>query len=125
MIPCLKGTEKVVPARLAPQLPPFPPYRYPTYGNTVLLVIPTENKRKKTILEERIVDRAPAALKVQTITVPVESDVGEQPYNDAGAAGAYNRINNVLERLNNTEYTDIFAKYTIGTVLVASIENYI
>lgn len=124
-IPCIKGTEKVVPARLAPQLPPFPPYRYPIHGNTVLLVIPTENKSKKTIIEECIVDRAPVALKLHTITVPVESDVGEQPYNEAGAAGAYNRISNALERLNDTESTEILSKYAVGTVMAASVENYI
>ena len=69
-MPCLMGTEKVVPARQVSQLPPFPRYQYQTRGNTVLLVISTANESKKAILEEYIMACAPTALKVHTITVP-------------------------------------------------------
>lgn len=128
MIPSFEGTEQIIPARAAPQIPPFHAHLYPRYGNAVLLVIPTENTSKTAILQECLVQRAPIGLKLYTIAVPVESDVGEQPYNDAGAQGAYNRISNALKRLADGEQRaeqTVFAEHGIGTVMAASIENYI
>jgi non-canonical (house-cleaning) NTP pyrophosphatase len=123
-IPCLKGTEKVIPARKLSQLPSFPRHQYQSHGNTVLLVIPTVNERKKAIIEDNIKACAPTGLKVHTITVPVDSDVGEQPYNEAGVAGACNRILNALKRVDDMG-SELIAKYAIGNVIVASIENFI
>jgi hypothetical protein len=125
MMPSLNGTERVIPARMAPQLPPFPACRFPTHGNTVLLVIPTENKNKISIFKECVAGRTPPGVRVHTALLPVESNVGEQPYNEAGATGAYNRICNALERLHSPEFADVFAKNAVGTVMVASIESYI
>ena len=124
-IPTLEGTEKVVPAPPAPQLPPFPLHQYPIHGNEVLLVIPTENDSKKAIIRECIGERNPTGLKVHTITVPVESNVGEQPYNKAGALGAYHRVSNALARLHGAEFAAVFAQNRIGSVMAVSIENYI
>lgn len=125
IIPNLKNSENVVPPRTDPILPQFPPYRYPSYGNTVLLVIPTANKSKRRLLEDAFMEQAPDNMVLRTVIVPIDSEVGEQPYNEAGIIGAYNRINNALIRLNTAEYDKILREKNIGTVIVASIENYI
>jgi hypothetical protein len=62
---------------------------------------------------------------VHTIIVPADSGVGEQLYNGAGIIGAYNRISNALLRLDTAEYEGTFRVKRIGTVIVASFENYI
>jgi len=90
-----------------------------------LLVIPTENKGKRRILEEAFRERAPKNVVVHVITVPVDSDVGEEPYNNAGAIGAHNRISNALTRLGTSEYQNALTTKGIGTIIVASIESYI
>jgi non-canonical (house-cleaning) NTP pyrophosphatase len=124
-MPFLNGTEKLVPAWPIPNIPPFPSHQYPTSGNEILLVIPTENKQKILLLQEFVIDRAPEGVAVQSVTVPVESGVGEQPYNEAGLKGAYNRINNALNRLHSEEFKNLFINKHIGTVIVASIESFI
>ncbi|RDL34692.1 uncharacterized protein BP5553_07820 [Venustampulla echinocandica] len=124
-IPLLYHTENIVPPRPDPQLPPFPLHHFPTYGNTVLLGIPTENEHKTALLHDFLAERAPDGVKVHVVTVPVASGVGEQPYNEAGVAGAYNRISNALNHLHGAEFVETFKEKLIGTVIVASIESYI
>ena len=124
-VPDLKSTEKVVPPYMDPKLPPFQLHQYPSYGNAVLLVIPTENESKKRLLQETFKERAPNDVIVHIITISVASGVGEQPYNEAGIIGAHNRINNALLRLDTAEYQETFKVKRIGTVIVASIESYI
>jgi len=51
--------------------------------------------------------------------------VAEQPHNEASAAGAYNCNCNALNRLHGPEFAEVFAKNATGTVMAASIENYI
>jgi non-canonical (house-cleaning) NTP pyrophosphatase len=62
---------------------------------------------------------------LHTLAIPVESDVGEQPYNEAGIIGAHNRISNALLRLDAVEYQETFRDKRIGIAIVACIENYI
>lgn len=124
-IPDLRGTEKIVPPYTDPNLPPFKSYQYPSHGDAVLLVIPTENKSKTNLLEEEFRERAINDVVVHTLAVPVESGVGEQPYNEAGIIGAYNRISNAMLRLAAVEYQEVFREKRIGKVIVASIENFI
>lgn len=62
---------------------------------------------------------------MHTVTVLVESGVGEQPYNEAGAVGAYNRISNALNCLHGEKFVETFIKKEIGAVIAASIESYI
>ncbi|KAH0565180.1 hypothetical protein GP486_001426 [Trichoglossum hirsutum] len=121
----LRGKEKVVPPPVEPKLPPFEPHRYPNHGNAILLVIPTENEFKKRVLQEAFREQAPRGVDLHTISVPVESEVGEQPYNEAGVMGAHNRISNALLRLDAPEYQETFREKKIGAVFVASIENFI
>ena len=118
-------TEEVVPPQVNPSLPRFQRHQYPSYGSAVLLVIPTENKGKRRTLEEVFRERAPKNVVVHVITVPVDSDVGEEPYNNAGAIGAHNRISNALTRLDTSEYQNTLIAKGIGTVIVASIESYV
>jgi len=122
----MTGTEKIVPPpQVNPSLPPFQRHQYPSCGSAVLLVIPTENKGKRRMLEEAFRERAPKNVVVHVITVPVASDVGEEPYNNAGAIGAHNRIRNALARLGTSEYQNALTTKGIGTVIVVSIESYI
>jgi non-canonical (house-cleaning) NTP pyrophosphatase len=124
-VPNLEGTEKTVPPHMDPRLPLFQHHQYPSHGNAVLLVIPTENEPKRRLLQEAFRERAPNNVIVHTVTVSVDSDVGEQPYNEAGIIGAHNRISNALLRLDTAEYQETFKVKRIGTVIVASIESYI
>ncbi|KAF2258376.1 hypothetical protein CC78DRAFT_537838 [Lojkania enalia] len=119
----IAGTERVVPP-ITKTLPtqPFSLFQYSVSGNSVVVIIPTENEFKIQLLEGTFRNQN---VSVRTITVPVESGVGEQPYNDAGVVGAYNRINNALKRLNTEEYREILLKNGAGTVFVASVENFI
>jgi non-canonical (house-cleaning) NTP pyrophosphatase len=121
----LEGTEKIVPPHMDLRLPPFQFHQYPSYGNAVLLLIPTENESKRRLLQEAFRERAPNDMIVHTVTVSVDSGVGEQPYNEAGIIGAHNRISNALLRLDTAEYQDTFRVKRIGTIICASIENYI
>lgn len=122
----MTDTEKIVPPpQVNPSLSPFQRHQYPSYGSAVLLVIPTENKNKRRMLEEAFRERAPKNVVVHVITVPVDSNVGEEPYNNAGAIGAHNRISNALTRLGTSEYQNVLTTKGIGTVIVASIESYI
>lgn len=124
-VPDLKGTEKIVPPHMDPRLPPFQLHQYPSHGNAVLLVIPTENESKRRLLQEAFRERAPNDVIVHTVTISIDSGVGEQPYNGAGIIGAHHRISNALLRLDTAEYQEIFKVKRIGTVIVASIESYI
>jgi len=108
-----------------PKLPPFQFHQYPSHGNAVLLVIPTENDSKKRLLQEAFRERAPHGVTVHTVTMSINSEVGEQPYNKAGIIGAHARISNALLRLDAAEYQEIFKVKMIGTVIFASIESYI
>jgi hypothetical protein len=79
--PDLEGTEKIVPPHMDLRLPPFQHHQYPSHGNAVLLVIPTENESKGRLLQEAFRERAPNNVIVHRVTVSVDSGVGAQPYN--------------------------------------------
>ncbi|KAI9783531.1 MAG: hypothetical protein M1839_003701 [Geoglossum umbratile] len=121
----LEGTEGIIPPPTDFKLPPFQTHQYPIHGNAVLLVIPTKNEFKRRALQEAFRRRVPGTVILHTLAVPVESGVGEQPYNEAGITGAHNRISNALLRLDSAEYQATFRDKEIGTVIVACIENYI
>jgi len=125
IVPDVKNSEKVVPPHTNPILPRFQPHRYPSYGNTILLVIPTANEFKRKLLEDTFIAQTPDNVALRTVIVPVESGVGEQPYNNAGIIGAYNRIDNALIRLNTEQYDKTLREKNVGIVIVASIESYI
>jgi non-canonical (house-cleaning) NTP pyrophosphatase len=121
----LEKTETIVPPQVNRILPPFKSHHYPCHGDTVLLVIPTENEFKKEILQEYFNEQAPAGIVMHTITLPVDSGVGSQPYNEAGMTGAHTRLTNSLNHLDAQEYQAMFKEKRIGTIIVASIESYI
>jgi non-canonical (house-cleaning) NTP pyrophosphatase len=62
---------------------------------------------------------------MHSVVVPFDSGVGEQPYNEAGVLGAHTRICNALRHLDTPEFQETLVSKGIGTVIVASIENYI
>ncbi|KAI9748641.1 MAG: hypothetical protein M1815_003100, partial [Lichina confinis] len=39
--------------------------------------------------------------------------------------GAYNRIRNAMQRLQDSEFADIFLQNSVGAVMAASVENYV
>jgi non-canonical (house-cleaning) NTP pyrophosphatase len=121
----LQCTESVVPPPIGPDIPRFESHRYAPNGKAVLLVILTSNKFKEGILCDAFRSKAPQGIDVHSITLPIDSGVGGQPYNDAGTLGACNRISNALQALHADAHQDMLRRKGIGTVIVASIESYI
>jgi non-canonical (house-cleaning) NTP pyrophosphatase len=121
----VKGSEQVVAPPLSTSaLLLFSSYEHPVKGEGILLVIPTENEFKKKLLQDFLRKKAPVGTIVNTIIVPIDSDVGEQPYNEQGVMGAYNRINNAIIRLKAPEYENVLKEKAMRIIFVASIESY-
>lgn len=121
----LRGTETIVPPHLDTKVPPFEPQQFPRHGEAVLLVIPTANESKGRLLRGAFENQKPKDVVMHSITVPFDSGVGEQPYNEAGVLGAHTRISNALRHLHAPEHQETLVSKGIGTVIVASIESYI
>ena len=121
----MANTEHTVPPYSVSLLEQFPSDKYQGKGRNVLLVIPTENEFKTRVLESFFRRNAPAGRTVHIAEVPVNSDVGEQPYNSEGIVGAQNRIKNALTQLNSSRLSAMIEDNDIGTIFVASIENYV
>ncbi|KAK3335950.1 hypothetical protein B0T19DRAFT_24169 [Cercophora scortea] len=128
-IDMLRGTEKLVPPlSMAISIPPFERHHIPNHGERTLLLFPTENEGKVQILLRGFNKQQPPGSTDPLLyrTVPVESNVGEQPYNEAGVEGARNRISNGLRKfLATPEQQSYLEANKIGTVMVACIENFI
>ncbi|KAF2002633.1 hypothetical protein P154DRAFT_130860 [Amniculicola lignicola CBS 123094] len=120
-----ENTEMIVPSFKDPVLPPFPHHQYPSFGSNILLLTPTQNKFKTKLLRETFENQIPKGQILHTLCIAFDSGVGEQPYNEAGLQGAWNRISNALHYLDKPENQTILKEEKIGTVIVASIENYI
>jgi non-canonical (house-cleaning) NTP pyrophosphatase len=123
-IESLRNTEKVVQRPDSRDSYPNPAFSHPNfrqYGKDILLVIPTANKHKTRILTETFERQKPRGVTLHVLVLPAESNVGEQPYDEAGAEGARNRIQNSLQSLEES----VLAEKGIGTVIAASIENFI
>lgn len=120
--------QTIVPA---PSPVKFPPLRTasPTpakkFGDNIFLFIPTANVFKKKVIEAKA--RAQLQKDQQSRLVvfqhDVDSGVGNQPYDENGIKGAYNRILNAILYLD--QHPDLLEKNKVGTVLVGAIENYI
>jgi len=121
----MRETETVVPSYTLSSLPPFPMCTLPRYGHAALLVVPTANASKTELLRSIVAKQTPADVTLHVITITFDSGVGEQPYNDAGVLGARNRIANALAHLAEPENHEVLRAHNAGTVLVASIENFI
>lgn len=80
------------------------------------------NQRKIDILLEGFQAQKPPNITI-SITVPSESEVGEQPYDKAGLQGARDRIANALQNLGDS--SDIILEKVVSVVIATSIENYI
>lgn len=124
-IASLRETETIVPPHLDIKVPPFEPQQFPRHGEAVLLVIPTINESKGRFLRKAFEKQKPKGVVMHSVVVPFDSGVGEQPYNEAGVLGAHTRICNALRHLDTPEFQETLVSKGIGTVIVASIENYI
>jgi non-canonical (house-cleaning) NTP pyrophosphatase len=120
-----KMSEDIVPPFTEAVLPPFEHHQYPNHGTGILLVTPTCNKFKTKLFKETFESKVPQGQTLHILSVAFQSGVGEQPYNEAGLQGAYNRITNALRYLDESKNQEIFRQHQIGTVIVASVENYI
>ncbi|KOS22590.1 hypothetical protein ESCO_001918 [Escovopsis weberi] len=119
-------SEAIVPACAPVQLPAFPACRLPPpRGSNILLIIPTGNKDKMDVIKECVEHHALLGAQVFTETVHVDSGVGEQPYNSAGALGVFNRISNALKTISDDRLASLMEEHGIGTVLVGAIENFV
>jgi len=121
----MKKTETVVPSYAIPSVPPFPTCNFPQYGHKTLLMIPTANKSKRELIQKSLVEQKPPNVTLHTVVMGFDSGVGEQPYNDAGVLGAHNRISNAIQHISSRENHELLRANNIGTVLIASIENFI
>jgi len=72
-----------------------------------LLVILTENKSKRRLLQEAFRERAPNDVIVYIATFSIDLGMGEQPYIEAGIISTYNCISNTLLRLDTIVLRDI------------------
>lgn len=122
----LLHTETLLPRpRDKLDLPPFKKYDFEYHGNDVLLVIPTENEDKVNTLRAWFKELKPPGVQIRIEPVKAASGVGQQPYDGEGIWGAHNRITNALDRLHSEPKLVDFESWSIGTVIVASIENFI
>ena len=124
-ISSLRGSETIVPPNLDIEVTTFAPQQFPRHGDAVLLVIPTANKSKGKLLGDGFQRQKPKGVVLHSISVPFDSGVGEQPYNEAGSIGAHTRISNASRHLKTPKYQEMLISKGIGTVLVASVENFI
>jgi len=98
----------------------------PANGSCITVLIPTENKHKVATIKTYFDKRAPQSTVVHFDIVPVQSDVGEQPYNAAGGRGAWSRISNALEFITSSEeLVAAHASRQAGQIYVAAIESFI
>ncbi|KAK0622374.1 hypothetical protein B0T14DRAFT_426521 [Immersiella caudata] len=123
-IQALQNTEKVIP-KPSPNPPTsIRPISHPTFrphGTNTLVLIPTANRHKTRILTQAFERQKPHSVQLHVLVLPAESNVGEQPYDEAGIEGARNRIENALQALDER----VLAEKGVGRVMVASIENFI
>ncbi|KAK4231144.1 hypothetical protein QBC38DRAFT_466954 [Podospora fimiseda] len=102
-----------------PSFPRLPSSSSPSERNNYLLIIPTANASKTTLLKSHLTNLLPPSSTLSTLTIPATSNAGEQPYDSLGPIGAYNRILNALN-----SYSSSPSKHK-GTIIIASIENFI
>lgn len=93
-------------------------------GDGILLIIATKNADKVKLLQDTISRKVPGKI-VLVESVTADSAVGEQPYNEMGGIGARNRTNSAISRSGVLKDEDKLKKAKIGTVLVATVENYV
>lgn len=132
-----KGSERVVNRPEAPRADDITPFKpHPKlahqHGDKILVIVPTENESKVALITKKLRDRASDARKDLQLLDPfgkvqADSDVGEQPYNlKSGLQGAHNRISNALNKLSGDDkFVSSLEKNQVGTLMIASIENYI
>src|SRR5436190_19335135 len=100
--------QSLVPAPTYLVFPPIdssrilPPSKH---GDKIMVFIPTENKFKtetiKRTIETHLGGEQDSRLVFHSRLIP--SEVGEQPYDENGLQGAYNRIRNTLRFLEENE----------------------
>ncbi|KAL2184033.1 hypothetical protein L209DRAFT_693846 [Thermothelomyces heterothallicus CBS 203.75] len=93
----------------------------------VLLVIPTANESKTELLCSRLSSTKPAHVQLSYCQVKADSGVGEQPYDEAGPRGAFNRAVNAVAALLGDEErrAALVEDRGVGTLIVGAIENFV
>lgn len=93
----------------------------------VLLVIPTANASKTALLTAHLAaTRPPHVAALTHLQIPAESGVGEQPYDEAGPRGAFNRVLGAVRALRAEErYARVLGERGVGTVVVGAVENFV
>ncbi|KAH8719557.1 hypothetical protein GQ44DRAFT_712238 [Phaeosphaeriaceae sp. PMI808] len=120
--------ESIVPAPTHLVFPPINSARaLPSskYGDNIMVFIPTENKFKTETIQRMVRAHLGSEQKSRLVVHSrlIPSEVGEQPYDENGLRGAYNRIRNTLRFLEQNE--EMLKADRIGTVLIGAIENFI
>ncbi|KAK4177753.1 hypothetical protein QBC36DRAFT_125592 [Triangularia setosa] len=93
----------------------------------LLVIIPSSNKSKVKLLEAHFEKNLPPNTLLSLVSLTsVSSGVGEQPYNEAGIDGAYNRIDHALIATPlEPAVRQVMLLGGITTVIYAAIESFI
>ncbi|OCK73628.1 hypothetical protein K432DRAFT_364633 [Lepidopterella palustris CBS 459.81] len=131
---CLQVGEKVLYKQSVVPAPACSDFSFPSddfpipsiaHGHNILLFVPTANQFKRKAIQSKIEARLGPNQQSHLIIHQqnIDSGVGNQPYDENGARGAYTRIRNALSWLH--ENIQMLEEKKIGTVVVGAIENYI
>ncbi|KXJ88522.1 hypothetical protein Micbo1qcDRAFT_197309 [Microdochium bolleyi] len=92
----------------------------------IIVAIPTENANKVALVKEYFHRRLPIKSAVYFEIVPSISGVGEQPYDEAGPRGAWNRMRNAMCHVAfSPELKELWKSRKATEVYIATIENFI
>ena len=121
--PAPQDTGQLVPA-VQPQLPSgLAVPRLPRYGSNHLLCVPSQNVHKVEVFRQHEQARYPGVVLSKLLNQP--SDVPEQPFDDEGVQGAFNRTRHFLDWLASCEGQQFLQEQQVGHVVVDAMENFI
>ncbi|KAH7127599.1 hypothetical protein EDB81DRAFT_764760 [Dactylonectria macrodidyma] len=121
----VRNTQKnVPPLERREHWPSFPAREFEPHGDHVMVVIPTDNDAKMHEITQKFRSLVPAD-KLHTARLKINSHVGEQPYNEEGLTGGFNRLNGAFDILEAPFYQNEMKKFKIGTVIGMSIESFL
>ncbi|KAH7131465.1 hypothetical protein B0J13DRAFT_562649 [Dactylonectria estremocensis] len=120
----VRNTQKIVPPpQRRGQLRSFPARSFETYGDGVMVVTPTGNESKMDEVSRRFAKFVQPS-KLQFARMHVGSNVGEQPYDEEGLTGGFNRLNGAFDLLETPMCQTQLKDSKIGTVIGMSIESF-
>ncbi|EAQ92093.1 predicted protein [Chaetomium globosum CBS 148.51] len=100
--------------------------QYGLYGNNILVVLTSQNKRECDLLFNAARARKPNGATLIRIDHPGWSGVGNQAYEGAGAIGAHNKVLTALGNLLvMPQHVKFLKDNKIGSSVVGAVEDFI